>query len=315
MNAGPRPEALHGGLPAVANRYYGKYRGTVTDNIDPLMLGRILPLVQAMPGMLLNWALPATPYAGEGVGFYAIPPIGARVWVEFEGGDPSYPIWSGCFWDEGEMPLEPVNPLNKVFATEFVRMSLDDTPGEGGFTITVSPPVSDVLLTMRFDVEGIQISCPESSIVMTVEDITLTVPPVVQTITAELVEVEVEGTTITATGESLVIESPVVEITADVNVTGAVTIEGEVNITGATTVEGEVNITGATTVEGEVNILLSLDVEGEANFLGVVTAEVEVNVLGFLTVEGDANVLGGGQVEGNFAVLGLIEGVVVPPLL
>ena len=45
-----------------------------------------------------GWALPAVPYAGDGVGFFMIPPIGASVWIEFEHGDPDYPIWTGCFW-------------------------------------------------------------------------------------------------------------------------------------------------------------------------------------------------------------------------
>ena len=41
------------------------------------------------------WALPSVPYAGNGVGFVFIPPIGTNVWIEFENGDPDTPIWSG----------------------------------------------------------------------------------------------------------------------------------------------------------------------------------------------------------------------------
>ena len=48
--------------------------------------------------------MPCAPFAGSGVGFFALPPVGANVWVEFEGGDPDYPIWSGCFWGAGEVP-------------------------------------------------------------------------------------------------------------------------------------------------------------------------------------------------------------------
>ena len=79
-------------------KYYGKYRGKVLENDDPLFLGRILAEVAAVSGMTMNWCMPCTPYAGSDVGFYAIPPIGANVWIEFEGGDTNYPIWSGCFW-------------------------------------------------------------------------------------------------------------------------------------------------------------------------------------------------------------------------
>jgi len=43
----------------------------------------------------------------QGVGLFFLPPKGANVWVEFEGGDPDYPIWSGCFWSDGEVPAQP----------------------------------------------------------------------------------------------------------------------------------------------------------------------------------------------------------------
>lgn len=66
-------------------KYYGKYRGKVENTIDPLMLGRIQVSAPAVLGDgTLSWAMPCTPYAGPGVGFFAIPPVGANVWVEFE---------------------------------------------------------------------------------------------------------------------------------------------------------------------------------------------------------------------------------------
>src|SRR5690242_16334218 len=85
--------------------FYGKYRGVVTDNADPLMLGRVRAKVQDVLGdNESGWALPSSPYAGDGVGLFLIPPKDALVWVEFEHGDPDYPIWSGCFWSEGHIP-------------------------------------------------------------------------------------------------------------------------------------------------------------------------------------------------------------------
>ncbi|HEX6229566.1 MAG TPA: phage baseplate assembly protein V, partial [Solirubrobacterales bacterium] len=69
--------------------YFGKYRGTVEQNLDPLQQGRLQVKVPAVLGDgTLSWAMPCVPYAGSQVGFYAVPPIGANVWVEFEGGDP-----------------------------------------------------------------------------------------------------------------------------------------------------------------------------------------------------------------------------------
>ena len=104
------PEGYEAGADLGPLRLYGKYRGTVIDNAeeDPTMrmLHRIKVSVPQVPSADASWALPCFPYAGEGVGFYTLPPVGASVWVEFEGGNPDFPIWSGCFWDE----LEFVKP-------------------------------------------------------------------------------------------------------------------------------------------------------------------------------------------------------------
>jgi hypothetical protein len=88
------------------SRYYGKYRATVVNNIDPLGQGRLLLTIPDVKGFLPStWALPCVPSAGVLMGMYVIPPpIGAGVWVEFEQGDPDYPIWVGCYWDESPVP-------------------------------------------------------------------------------------------------------------------------------------------------------------------------------------------------------------------
>jgi len=86
-------------------KFYGKYRGTVTNNVDPLMLGRVQVECPAVFGDgRQNWAMPCTPYAGDGVGLFLVPPNDASVWVEFEGGDPRTPIVGGCFWEVGQVP-------------------------------------------------------------------------------------------------------------------------------------------------------------------------------------------------------------------
>lgn len=80
-------------------KFYGKYRGTVVNNVDPQQIGRIQAIVPDVSNVMLSsWAMPCVPVAGMQTGVFAVPPIGAGVWVEFEQGDPDYPIWTGCFW-------------------------------------------------------------------------------------------------------------------------------------------------------------------------------------------------------------------------
>ncbi|MFZ1611985.1 MAG: phage baseplate assembly protein V [Chitinophagales bacterium] len=86
------------------NKFFGKYRGLVTDNNDATNRGRVKVNVPAVFNELEVWALPCLPYTGDNVGFYTIPDSGAGVWVEFEGGDPSFPIWTGGFWADGQLP-------------------------------------------------------------------------------------------------------------------------------------------------------------------------------------------------------------------
>ena len=86
------------------NKFFGKYRGLVTDNNDTTNRGRVKVQVPAVLNELEIWALPCLPYAGNNVGIYTIPEPGAGVWVEFEGGNPSFPIWTGGFWADDELP-------------------------------------------------------------------------------------------------------------------------------------------------------------------------------------------------------------------
>jgi cytoskeletal protein CcmA (bactofilin family) len=297
-------------------RYYGKYRGVVLDNFDPMMLGRIMPEVPSVPGMLLNWALPCFPYGGPRVGFFAIPPIGATVWIEFEGGDPNYPIWSGCYWEDPlEVPVDPAIPFIKGMVTEFITMLWDDTPGEGGFTLRLTAPVSPSVTEIFCGVEGITITLPPVTISITPAEVTLEMPPTTITVTEALVSVDLPASFIEITEAGITVTADEVEVMANVTVIGPVEIEGNVNITGAVEIEGNVNITGAVEIEGNVNITGAMEIEGNVNIVGACEVEGDHNVLGACTVEGDHNVAGALTVEGDEAVLGVIEGVVVPPLL
>ncbi len=124
----------------MTKQFFGKYRGTVAQNVDPLSKGRVQVSVPAVLGDgRLSWAMPCVPYAANGKGYFAIPPVDAKVWVEFENGDPNKPIWVGCFWGDNEAPeVGPTAFLKKVFKTDTATITLDDTPGLGGITIELS---------------------------------------------------------------------------------------------------------------------------------------------------------------------------------
>jgi uncharacterized protein involved in type VI secretion and phage assembly len=88
-------------------RFYGKYRGTVVNNVDPLQIGRIQAIVPDVSGVSpTSWAMPCVPVAGINTGVFSVPQVGSGVWVEFEHGDPDRPIWVGGFWGTAaEVPV------------------------------------------------------------------------------------------------------------------------------------------------------------------------------------------------------------------
>ncbi len=115
------------------DRFFGKYRGFVVANSDAQGRGRLQVRVPAVMGDQAVWALPCVPYAGAGVGFFALPPVGAGVWVEFEGGDPSFPIWVGCFWSDGQIADADADPSVKFWRTDGASLRIDDATG----TVTI----------------------------------------------------------------------------------------------------------------------------------------------------------------------------------
>lgn len=102
---------------------FGKHKGYVVNNVDPLNLGRVQVKVPTILNEAPVWAMPCMPYGGiNGQGWYAIPEVDATVWIEFEAGEVDKPIWVGTFWPEqgGELPDAPGGagiPENKVFRT------------------------------------------------------------------------------------------------------------------------------------------------------------------------------------------------------
>jgi hypothetical protein len=155
-------------------RYYGKYRGKVANNIDPVNQGRIQVTCPDILGEgRQSWAMPCTPYAGKNVGLFAVPPEKANVWVEFEAGDPNHPIYSGCFWDSGHVPATPALPTTKMLKTDGLTLKIDDRPGAGGVTIEVGPPVVPAALKISLTSSGIVFSNGAASVKLTPTTVSL----------------------------------------------------------------------------------------------------------------------------------------------
>ena len=147
--------------------HFGKHRGKVADNADPRGLGRIRVTCPPLLGDgNLSWAMPSTPYAGDQVGFFAVPPTGANVWVEFEAGDLDRPIWSGCFWGDNEVPTSTPVATTKVFKTDGLTLTVDDTPGSGSVKLEVSPPVVSMSLRITLSSSAIELSAGAAKVTL-----------------------------------------------------------------------------------------------------------------------------------------------------
>ena len=112
--------------------YYSTYRGTIVDNKDPKKLGRVKVRVPQVAGdnVIEQWAWPFGQPAGENFGDFFIPPKGSPVWIQFEQGRPTHPVWTGGHWADknGVVPEEGklAEPKNRVRRSENWAMEMDD---------------------------------------------------------------------------------------------------------------------------------------------------------------------------------------------
>jgi hypothetical protein len=148
-------------------RFYGKYRGVVTDVDDPGSLGRLRANVPAvLDDVESPWALPCVPYAGPNQGLYAIPPVGAGVWIEFEAGDPSRPIWCGAWWADGELPQNEdgsdATPERRILRSDTgLLVALDDDAKK----ISISDSSADNVITIEVDAGKVRIQASTKIVV------------------------------------------------------------------------------------------------------------------------------------------------------
>ena len=126
--------------------FFGKYRGTVTNNVDPMQMGRIQAIVPDVAGMVPStWVMPCLPVTGLNMGLFSIPPLGSGVWIEFERGDLDYPIWVGGFWGSASETPALAKTVQPTVAGITLQTTLrngiviSDVPGPtGGIQIQTS---------------------------------------------------------------------------------------------------------------------------------------------------------------------------------
>lgn len=125
----------------IDEKRYGKFRATVIDNQDPEQRGRLkLQIPSVLADQESDWALPCLPYGGlENQGLFFIPDVNAQVWVEFEEGDISRPIWVGTFWQQkSDTPEEAAKeePTTRMIRTSAGHvLQFDDEEGEEQFRL------------------------------------------------------------------------------------------------------------------------------------------------------------------------------------
>jgi uncharacterized protein involved in type VI secretion and phage assembly len=195
----------------VEGRFYGKYRAVVVDNADPENRGRLRLRIPAVLGneVVSGWALPCLPYGGAAnQGFFFIPENEASVWVEFEAGDPDYPVWVGTFWGKpgGETEVPKINdadgaeqgeaqnpPTRKVIKTvKGHTIQLED--GDGDDMVILLDAINDNRIVMGSD--GIKITDKTGNVIEMKDD--------AFTITSKVAfKIDASGQAITIIGDTI----------------------------------------------------------------------------------------------------------------
>ena len=291
--------------------FYGLYRGKVINNVDPLELNRLLVNVPTLPCSITSFAYPAAPFGGPQMGLVLTPPIGADVWIKFENGDPSYPVWVGCFWTEGTKPALAELPTQQVFSTGSFNAMVNDIPAEAETLLEFGPPGFGVPTTVSVNTEAVTFTMGEVVFTVTPEEVSALMAPTTVVFTNELVSATAGGTVsvvspeITTQGNES-IEGEVI-IVGNVQQAGAVEIEGNVQQAGAVEIEGNLNLTGALETEGNVNVVGALEIQGNTEIAGAVETEGDIVIAGATEMAGNLTIAGAIEVAGDIALAGAVE--------
>lgn len=143
--------------PKTGRKVFGKHKGTVMNNLDPDGYGRLQAFVpRVLKGVPTGWAWPCVPYGGPTSGFFSVPLVGAGVWIEFEDGDTSQPIWTGCYWGNRELPKKPPNeqslPTTRIWRTET------------GLTVVMDDAAQTITLTDGVALNSVEVNAARGTV-------------------------------------------------------------------------------------------------------------------------------------------------------
>ena len=146
-------------------RFFGKYRGLVTEVGEGADLGYIRARVpEVYHDQDSPWAVACVPFAGDGHGLMTLPEVGDGVWMSFEAGDISKPIWDGFWWACDEHP-EPGSPTVRVLATSNGhKLVLDEERNEIRLEHGSGPKIVLTDSEISLEVGGKKISITSSSV-------------------------------------------------------------------------------------------------------------------------------------------------------
>jgi uncharacterized protein involved in type VI secretion and phage assembly len=149
--------ALQDLIEFIRGRFFGKYRGVVIE-VDAATMRVKASVASVLGGVTSGWAAPCVPYAGPQVGFMMLPEVGSGVWIEFEGGDVSLPIWTGCYWNSGDVPSTAAATL-KTIVTKAGSLAFD-TSASSATLQDASQPAN----TLVIDSSGVTATSGSSSV-------------------------------------------------------------------------------------------------------------------------------------------------------
>lgn len=120
------------------HRYYSIYPGQVVNNVDTQELNRLKVFVPGVQGGVCLWALPRHQHGSKNTGFkYLSPKVGDWVWVSFEQGAATHPLWEYHSWAKQETPVALRNPnIAGMVLPCGLQLLVNDETGTVDFYIT-----------------------------------------------------------------------------------------------------------------------------------------------------------------------------------